>query len=145
MVVLVFVDENPEKLVQRRSFAVHGRAQVIVPIDDFTVQLRTQAFLLDVPHADSFQVGANAQAAHIELKVRAYPNFQPGFLINPKIAHLDSAAWVSQQFAGGRVLQQGFLNVQRGAELLAGDQHFPFGVLPPRIQQFVGEYHCRVD
>ncbi|QUJ05437.1 hypothetical protein KCP69_19330 [Salmonella enterica subsp. enterica] len=50
VVVLVFVDENPEKLVQRRSFAVHGRAQVIVPIDDFPgAKSFAQAFLLDVP------------------------------------------------------------------------------------------------
>ncbi len=44
-----------------------------------------------------------------------------------------------QQHAGGRVLEQGFLNAQCSAQLLAGDQHFPLRILAPRIQQFVGE------
>ncbi len=136
MVVLGFVDEIRKTGPAPQFRSTWPRAQVIVPIDDFPVQLRAQAFLLDVPTCCSFQVGANAQAAHISSK-SGRAGAQPGFLINPKIANLDSAAWVSQQFTGGRVLQQGFLNVQRGAELLAGDQHFPsvFSATHPAIRR----------
>ena len=54
---------------------------MVIALDDFPVQLRAQAFLLNVPHTDGFQVRTNAQAAHVYLKVRAHANFQPGFLI----------------------------------------------------------------
>ncbi len=90
-VVPRLVDENPEKLrVQRRSsLAVHGRACGDSPGRGFPWCNFSHAGLpADVPHADSFAVGANAQAAHIDLKVRAYPNPPTRFPSSiPKIAN----------------------------------------------------------
>ena len=145
MVVLVFVDENPEELVQCCRLAIHCRAQVVIAVDDFPVQFGAQAFLLDVPHADGFEVSTDANTVEVDFEVRAHTDFQPGLVVKAEITHFDGAARVRQQFAGGRVVQQRFLNGQRGAQLLTGDQHFPFRVLAPRIQQFVGEHSARVN
>ena len=116
---------------------------MVIALDDFPVQLRAQAFLLNVPHADGFKVCTDAQASHVYLKVRTHTNFQPGFLINAEIAHLDGPARVRQQLASGRVIQQCFLNGQRRSQLLAGNQHFSFRVLAPCIQQLVGKHGIR--
>lgn len=42
VIALVFVDENPEELVKGGDVAIHGGAEVVVPIDNFPVQLGAQ-------------------------------------------------------------------------------------------------------
>ncbi|CEJ63354.1 hypothetical protein [Citrobacter pasteurii] len=145
MVVLVLVDENPEELVQRCGLAIHGRAQVVVTVDDFAVQFGAQAFLLNVPHADGFQVGTDAHPVQVDFQIWAHTDFQPGFVVEPEITHLNSATRVLEQHPGGWVLEQGFLNGQCSAQLLAGDQYFSLRILAPRIQQFVGEDGIRIN
>ena len=104
MVVLVFVDENPEELVKCRGLAIHGGAQVIVTVDDFPVQFGAQTFLLNVPHADGFKVGTDAYPVQVDLKVRTHADFKSGFVVKAKIAHLNSAARMLKQHPGGWVL-----------------------------------------
>ncbi len=104
MVVLVFVDENPEELVQCCGLAIHGGAQVVITVDDFPVQFGAQAFLLNVPHADGFQVGADAHAVQVDLQIRTNADFQTGFVVKAKVADLHGAARVLKQHPGGWVL-----------------------------------------
>ncbi|QUJ05436.1 hypothetical protein KCP69_19325 [Salmonella enterica subsp. enterica] len=79
------------------------------------------------PHANSFQVGANAQAAHISS--RSGRTRRSSFLIDPKIANLDSAALgesaICRRLGAPRGAPRGCS--ARCWARLAGDQHFPFG------------------
>ncbi|MNC38248.1 hypothetical protein D3C75_868430 [compost metagenome] len=145
MVALVFVDENPEELVQRCGLHVHGRAEVVIAVDDFAVQAGAQAGLLHVPHADGFQVGPDAYGVDVDFQIRAHADFQPGLFVDTEIARLNSAIRVQQQFPGGRVLVQRFLNGQRCFHLLLGHQNFVARVLAPGIQQFVSKHGIRLN
>ncbi|MNT53661.1 hypothetical protein D3C72_1907540 [compost metagenome] len=94
MVVLVFVDENPEELIQTCGLAVHCSAQVVITVDDFAVKFGAKSFLLNVPHAYGFQVSANTHAVQVDFEVRAHAYFKPGLFVKAEVAHLNGAARV---------------------------------------------------